>query len=119
MKGALLAVISVLQVSLLQVSLLRVSLLRILALGILALQLPIGVARAQDGRSPGACFDFVSPQQGVTPGSVLKVNRCTGESWMLTRTRLSEAKPGSPGSYAYRWVPLTHDEKEAVFPAGQ
>jgi hypothetical protein len=103
MKGAHLAVISAFQ---------------ILALQIAALALPAGAAVAQEGKS-SACFDFVSPQQGVTPGSVLKINRCTGESWMLTRTRLSEPKPNSPGTYAYRWVPLSHDEKEAVFPAGQ
>jgi hypothetical protein len=104
MKGALLAVILA---------------PGILALQILAFNLPIGAAVAQDNRSSGACFDFVSPQQGITPGSVLKVNKCTGESWMLTRTRLSEAKTNSPGTYAYRWVPLSHDEKEAVFPSGQ
>jgi hypothetical protein len=109
MKGALLVVVSTF----------RLLACQILAFQILALGLATGAAIAQESRPSGACFDFVSPQQGVTPGSVLKINRCTGESWMLTRTRLSEPKPNSPGTYAYRWVPLSHDEKEAVFPAGQ
>jgi hypothetical protein len=102
MKGAPLAILSAIFVAI-----------------ILVPQLPVGAALAQDGRSPAACFDFVSPQPGVTPGSVLKVNKCTGEAWMLTRTRLTEAKPNNPGTYAYRWVPISHDEKEAVFPLGQ
>jgi hypothetical protein len=44
----------------------------------------------------------------------LKVNKCTGETWILTRTRLSDAKATIPATYTFRWRPLLQGEEEAV-----
>jgi hypothetical protein len=43
-------------------------------------------ALAQDNKPPAICWEILSPAQGVSPHSVLKVNKCTGETWILTRT---------------------------------
>jgi hypothetical protein len=71
-------------------------------------------ALAQDNKPPAICWEILSPAQGVSPHSVLKVNKCTGETWILTRTRLSDSKGTAPASYTFRWRPLLHDEGEAV-----
>jgi hypothetical protein len=71
-------------------------------------------ALAQDSKPLAACWEVLSPAQGVSPSSVLKVNKCTGETWILTRTRLSDAKATVPATYTFRWRPLLQGEEEAV-----
>jgi hypothetical protein len=71
-------------------------------------------ALAQDSKPLAVCWEILSPAQGVSPHSLLKVNKCTGETWILTRTRLSDAKASALASYTFRWRPLLQDEGEAV-----
>jgi hypothetical protein len=71
-------------------------------------------ALAQDSKPLAVCWEVLSPAQGVSPNSFLKVNKCTGETWILTRTRLSDAEATAPATYTFRWRSLLQDEGEAV-----
>lgn len=64
------------------------------------------------------CFVVIAP---VAPGSTvgapaaiaaLKVNRCTGETWVLSLMTV----PGTPGGRAWRWTPISNESNEAVWP---
>jgi hypothetical protein len=65
------------------------------------------------------CFVVIAP---VAPGSTvgappgigaLKVNQCTGETWILSLMTVP-----SKGR-AWRWTPISVEAYEAVWPAGQ
>jgi hypothetical protein len=71
-------------------------------------------ALAQDSKPLAVCWEVLSSAQGVSPNSLLKVNKCTGETWILTRIRLSSAEATAPAAYTFRWRPLLQDEGEAV-----
>jgi hypothetical protein len=62
------------------------------------------------------CWEVVAPRQGVAPAAVLKLNRCTGETWLLVRMLLTEAKaPGIDATYTFRWQRLRQvDTGEAM-----
>jgi hypothetical protein len=64
------------------------------------------------------CFVVIAP---VAPGSTvgtpagiaaLRVNRCTGETWVLSLLNV----PGKPGGTAWRWTPISVEHNEAVWP---
>lgn len=65
---------------------------------------------AQDTKGLPGCFAIVSPIQGIAPSSFLKINKCTGGTWILIRVQLPKARPNEQESYTYRWFPLTHDD---------
>jgi hypothetical protein len=66
------------------------------------------------------CFLVIAP---VAPGSTvgvpsaigaLKVNRCTGESWVLSLIGVRQA--GGTSGNAWRWTPINTEHSEAVWP---
>lgn len=52
------------------------------------------------------CFQIVQPVAGTGLLSPVKLNTCSGESWMLVRMPLEK------GFYTYRWQPLQHADQE-------
>jgi hypothetical protein len=67
------------------------------------------------------CFTVIAP---VAPGSTvgappgigaLKVNRCTGETWVLTLITVPTVA-GKSGGTVWRWTPITVESHEAVWP---
>jgi len=73
-------------------------------------------AFAQEGAPTTQCWEVLAPPQAIAPASALKINKCTGETWLLVRTRLSDAKaPDVDGTYTFRWRRLMQDDTgEAV-----
>jgi hypothetical protein len=60
-------------------------------------------AFAEDAAEPklsGACFDIVRPATDMAAGAIL-LNRCTGETWLLVRSRNRNGK-----AFVYRWHPI-------------
>jgi hypothetical protein len=61
------------------------------------------------------CFTVIAPvasgsTAGAPPGiGALKVNRCTGETWVLTLITLA-------GGTVWRWTPIVVEPREAVWP---
>jgi hypothetical protein len=64
------------------------------------------------------CFQIIAP---VAPASTvgtpaaaaaLKLNRCTGETWVLSLLNL----PGKTGANAWRWTPISEEQHEALWP---
>jgi hypothetical protein len=69
--------------------------------------------------TPQDCFQVIAP---VAPGgtvgappaiAALKVNRCTGETWVLSLL----SGIGSSKGQAWRWTPLSSEPYETVWPA--
>jgi hypothetical protein len=60
-----------------------------------------------------ACWEVISSGQGVST-VLVKVNKCTGETWVLVRTMLVPAKQSAPEQLAWRWRPLATEAGEAV-----
>jgi hypothetical protein len=62
----------------------------------------------QQPQQQGECFSVVIPNSSDV-GSLgsIKINRCTGESWMLVRTSLGN------GVTALRWFPISVETGEA------
>jgi hypothetical protein len=80
-------------------------------LGILALLCATAGAQQpqqQQQQPQGECFTVVIPNGG-DGGSVgsIKLNKCTGESWMLIRTSLGD------GVTTLRWFPISVEKGEA------
>jgi hypothetical protein len=57
-----------------------------------------GMAFAQTVPAGGPCFDLADGRGDAT-GSQILLNRCTGRSWILTRTTRS-------GEVAFRWIAI-------------
>jgi hypothetical protein len=68
---------------------------------------PRAFAEDAAGAPPsGACFDIARPQTPTAAGAIL-LNRCTGETWILTRSRTRSGK-----AFAYRWRPIARGTAE-------
>jgi hypothetical protein len=61
------------------------------------------------------CFVVIAP---VAPGSTvgappaiaaLKVNRCTGDTWVLSLMTVGKGN-------VWRWTPVSHESNEAIWP---
>lgn len=61
-----------------------------------------------------ACWEMSTPVKELTPFVLILLNKCTGRSWNLTRTTISEPTAAVSGHYAYRWVPLDGDVSQSV-----
>jgi hypothetical protein len=80
-------------------------------------------AFAQDGKTSVDCYSVITPAGGTAAPNYLKLNRCSGESWLLVRVMLPKQKPTDNGdTYTYRWFSIGHEDgREAVMiqpPAG-
>jgi hypothetical protein len=71
------------------------------------------IALAEDSAQFPSCWEAI-PGNGTTPSVFLKINKCTGQTWMLTRLTLSPAKGSSPETFTWRWVPLLDQAGEGV-----
>ncbi len=73
-------------------------------------------ALAQDSAPATVCWEVLAPTQGIAPAAAIRINKCTGETWMLVRTLLSEAQtPNIHSTYTFRWRRLMQDDTgEAV-----
>lgn len=65
-------------------------------------------------QSVGPCFAIVVPQTQMRLPSPLLFNKCTGETWMLVKTRTRSGTKPPAGAISYRWVRL---EVERSFPS--
>jgi hypothetical protein len=63
------------------------------------------------------CFEVIAPiappGTAVAPrtAAALKLNRCTGETWVLS--------PNIHGGNTWRWTPVYNDDHEAIRSPGQ
>jgi len=65
-----------------------------------------GTAFAQTVPASGPCFDIVDGHSDVSAGQIL-LNRCTGRSWILTRTTRN-------GEVAFRWIAIPSPEPDSA-----
>jgi hypothetical protein len=79
---------------------------RISIILVAVLLLPAALAHAQ-APSP-LCWEVVPSGQGTLPTVFLKVNKCTGETWVLIRTPV---KADNPQAFTWRWFPLSNDSQ--------
>lgn len=54
------------------------------------------------------CFQIIPPTASMPPFQPIKLNVCTGESWLLVRMPLEK------GYFTYRWQALSHAEQEPM-----
>jgi hypothetical protein len=73
---------------------------------IAALSLPTPDASAQTAEVQTHCFDIISPRNTAQPDGSILLDRCTGQTWLLSR---NGRRGGVPG---YRWTLLVADGGE-------
>jgi len=75
-------------------------------------------ASPQGAPSPVQCWEIVAPMRGADPPTMVMLNRCTGDTWLLAKVSTREATATAPGSYVYRWRPISKagDASETDFP---
>ena len=61
-----------------------------------------------------ACWEMSTPMKELVPFVVILLNKCTGNSWILTRITNSAPSWTASGSFSYRWVPLDGSGGEAI-----
>jgi hypothetical protein len=66
-------------------------------------------ARAQQV-SPAQCWDIVSPNSKEVSYAPILIDKCTGKSWFLAKVTTQGTKADAPGTYVYRWRPITMDD---------
>ncbi len=78
----------------------------------LALVFPASQARAQDEAAApaSACFAVIEAKPGVLPAAPILVDRCSGQTFVLTKKRRSDPP-------AYAWVPIGKVEAGTTTPA--
>ena len=52
------------------------------------------------GQSASPCFEIIAPHPRGEPRSPVLIDKCSGSTWLLTRTRATQARA------AYHWQPL-------------
>jgi hypothetical protein len=67
---------------------------------------------------PVQCWEVVTPMRGTDSPTMVMLNRCTGDSWLLAKVSVREATPTTTGAFVYRWrrISKPDDAKEAEFP---
>jgi hypothetical protein len=65
------------------------------------------------------CYEVVSASQGTLPDRVVLADRCSGKTWVLSRTQVHDAK-GKPisGEFSYSWSPIPVDTNVAILQFG-
>lgn len=58
------------------------------------------------------CFEVVSAGPNIVPNSFIKINKCTGQSWVLVKTTLPKAKNEVDTPFTYRWMMLNSEDRE-------
>ena len=70
------------------------------------IELPAADASAQAAEAQAHCFDIIAPRNTAQPDGSILLNRCTGQTWLLSRN----ARRG--GVLGYRWSLLVADGGE-------
>jgi hypothetical protein len=81
-----------------------------LMIAALLIELPAVGASAQTAGAPTFCFDIIATGKTVQPDGRILLNRCTGQTWLLSRI----ARRG--GLLGYRWKLLVADDVEISKP---
>jgi hypothetical protein len=76
----------------------------------LLIELPAADASAQTAEAQPHCFDIITPRKTVQPDGSILLNRCTGQTWLLSRN----VRRG--GALGYRWNLLVADGGEISKP---
>lgn len=78
-----------------------------LMIGALLMELPAVDASAQRAEAPASlCFDIITARNTAEPGGAILLNRCTGQTWLLTRY----------ARRSYRWNLLVAEGNEHTKP---
>ena len=78
-----------------------------LIIAALTMELPAADVSAQTAEAQASpCFDIITVRNTAQPGGAILLNRCTGQTWLLTRN----ARRG--GALAYRWNLVVADGGE-------
>lgn len=78
----------------------------LLLLAVFLVDLPVANASAQPVDAQAQCFDIISPRYAAQPSGSILLDRCTGQTWLLS-------KNGKRGSgLGYRWNRLIADSGE-------
>jgi hypothetical protein len=74
---------------------------------------PASRTAAQPWSEPvaNACFEVILPQARVYLRSIMLLNRCSGESWLLVRTQENDQRLHA-GRSIYRWRSIAIDKLE-------
>jgi hypothetical protein len=59
-----------------------------------------------------SCYEIAVPQSTTQPQRPLRINKCTGETWILAATSTARRKR----AHTYRWIPLDVDKLEIGTP---
>jgi len=70
-----------------------------------------GLAKAEDRKD---CFDVIPPAANSPLPSAIKIDRCTGTTWVLIRVYPPKGKDAAPGPFRWRWFPILEDVGEAT-----
>jgi hypothetical protein len=66
----------------------------------------ISVSESKSQSENQVCWEMSAPMKELTPFVLILLNKCTGGSWILTRTTTSAPTSTSSGNFSYRWVAL-------------
>jgi hypothetical protein len=72
----------------------------LLLLAVLLISLPVANASAQPLDAQALCFDIISPRDAARLNGSILLDRCTGQTWLLSRS----GKRG--GMVGYHWTML-------------
>jgi hypothetical protein len=81
-----------------------------LMIAALLIELPAAGASAQTAETQPHCFDIITPRYTAQPDGSILLNRCTGQTWLLSRI----GRRG--GVLGYRWNLLVADGGEISKP---
>jgi hypothetical protein len=61
-------------------------------------------------QSNNVCFDIVDPRAPSAFMAPIRINKCTGETWLLARN-IIEKKPNGELVHSFSWspIPITND----------
>jgi hypothetical protein len=82
-----------------------------LMIAALSIELPAAGASAQTDEAQARCFDIITLRNTAQPDGSILLNRCTGQTWLLSRN----ARRG--GVLGYRWNLLVADGGEISKPS--
>lgn len=58
-------------------------------------------AQGPDAAKPATCYEVIPPQPNTQPRTSMLVDKCSGRTWLLTKSRRSAG---------YSWVRVTADD---------
>jgi hypothetical protein len=91
------------------------------ALLLLLIVTPLGAGPASAAetaeRSPSspACFEIAAGRAAGQVSGTILLNRCTGQSWMLTKIEPTSGVSGDPDAL-FKWTPIGSDTAQAASP---